>query len=319
MLRSLSGEGSKLPESKASKIALIYASGMIQTGKSSGSSMLGAEMLGSGTVIKNLREASRDKTVKAIVLRVDSPGGSALASDLIWREISLLEKPIVASMSDVAASGGYYISMGCDKVYAEPGTLTGSIGVLSVKLAVGKMLEKIGVTTDTVTVGKNGTFQSMVAPWSETERAAMRKVSQEIYKQFVGKAAQGRKMDFAQLEKKAGGRVYTGRQAKAAGLVDELGTLADAIAEAKHLAGISGSEKLELLVLPRPRSQLESLLSPLEEPDRETSAALVALGLNPMISAPEAVRLPFARYSRLFRLLSNESAVLLAPFDLRIR
>ncbi len=319
MMQALSGEWAKAPESKAPKIALIYATGMIQTGKSSEASVLGAEVLGSDTVIKNLRKVSKDKTVKRIVLRVDSPGGSAVASDLIWREISRLEKPIVASMSDVAASGGYYISMGCDKVYAEPGTLTGSIGVISVKLAIGKMLEKVGVTTDTVTVGKNGVFESTVASWTDTERKAMRRLSEEVYKQFVGKAAKGRKMEFAQLEKKAGGRVYTGRQAKAEGLVDEVGTLEDATTEAKHLAGISGNEKLELLVLPRPQSLLETLLSPVEERDRETSTALSMLGLNPATALPEALRGPLARFSRLTRLLSTEPAVLLAPYELKIR
>src|SRR3954447_25696930 len=109
-------------------------------------------------------------------------------------------------MSDVAASGGYYISMGCDKIFAEPGTLTGSIGVISVKLAMGGLLDRVGVTTDTVTVGKNGTFNSVVAPWSDSERAAMRRLSEEVYRQFVGKAAKGRKLTFAELEKKAGGR-----------------------------------------------------------------------------------------------------------------
>ena len=110
---------------------------MIQNGKSSGGSILGQSIMGSDTVIKHLREAEKDKTVKAIVLRVDSAGGSALASDLMWREVTRIEKPIVASMSDVAASGGYYISMGADKVFAEPGTITGSIGVVSIKPALG--------------------------------------------------------------------------------------------------------------------------------------------------------------------------------------
>jgi len=186
--------------------------------------------------------------------------------------------------------------------------------VISVKLAVGKMLEKVGVTTDTVTVGKNGTFESMVASWTDSERQAMRRLSEEVYKQFVGKAAKGRKMEFADLEKKAGGRVYTGRQAKAEGLVDELGTLDDAIAEAKHLAGISGGEKLELLVLPKPRSLLESLISPLEERDRETS-----MGVNLANVLPEVVRGPLEKVAKLTRLFSAEPAVLLAPYELKIR
>ncbi len=247
------------------------------------------------------------------MLRVDSPGGSALASDLIWREITRIEKPIVASMSDVAASGGYYISMGCDKIYAEPGTLTGSIGVISVKLALGGLLDKIGVSTDTVTVGKNGTFESVVAPWTDSERAAMKRLSEVVYRQFVGKAAKGRKMSFEALEKKAGGRVYTGRQAKKEGLVDEIGTLADAIASAKDLANMEPGETTELLILPKPQSLLESLLSPLEERDRETSSSALRAAI------PQALRGPFERLAAIATLFTSEPVVLIAPFEMRIR
>jgi protease-4 len=314
MMQALSGEAArKAAESKAPKVALIHASGLIETGRSRGSTVFGQAVLGSDTLIKNLRQAERDQTVKAIVLRIDSPGGSALASDLIWREVTRTEKPVVASMSDVAASGGYYISMGCDRIFAEPGTLTGSIGVISVKLAVGGLLEKLGVTTDRVTVGKNGTFNSPFRPWSDSEREAMRRLSKEVYRQFVGKAAKGRHLSFEQLEKKAGGRIYTGRQAKKEGLVDELGTVEDAIAAAKELAGMSRYDKTELLVLPKPQSVLESLLSPLEERDRDTSTKALTSRI------PEPLRGPLARVWGLTELLSAEPAVLLAPYDLRVR
>jgi protease-4 len=317
MMQALSGEAARRAESKAPKVALIHASGLIETGRSRGSTLFGQAVLGSDTLIKNLRQAEKDPTVKAIVLRVDSPGGSSLASDLIWREVTRIEKPVVASMSDVAASGGYYISMGCDRIFAEPGTLTGSIGVISVKLAMGGLLEKLGVTTDRVTVGKNGTFESPFRPWTDSEREAMRRLSKEVYRQFVGKAAKGRHVSIEQLEKKAGGRIYTGRQAKKEGLVDELGTVDDAIAAAKELAGLSRYDKTELLVLPKPQSVLESLLSPLEERDRDTStpagAAALASGL------PGPLRGPLARAWGLAELLSAEPAVLLAPYELRVR
>src|SRR5262249_12889069 len=123
--------------------------------------------------IQAIREAEEDKSVKAIVLRVDSPGGSALASDLIWNELRRCKKPVVASMSDVAASGGYYISMGARKVYAEPGTLTGSIGVVGGKLALGGLFDKVGVTTETLSRGANANLLSPTAPFSESERRAM--------------------------------------------------------------------------------------------------------------------------------------------------
>jgi protease IV len=313
MMAMLAGETGKKSESKDPKIAVIYASGVIQSGKSSGSSILGEEVMGSDSVIKNLKQAEKDKSVKAIVLRVDSPGGSAMASDLIWREVTRIEKPIVASMSDVAASGGYYISMGADRIYAEPGTLTGSIGVISVKLAAGKAMEKLGLTTDTITVGKNGTFESMYASWTDTERAAMRRLSGDVYKQFVSKAAEGRKMSFEQLEKKAGGRIYTGRQAKKEGLVDELGTLEDAIGAAKLLAGMNRSDKAELLILPKPQGLLESLVSPLGDLDRDAAAML---GLKSPL--PEALQGVLARVNQLSRLFLAEPAAVVMPFELRI-
>ncbi len=155
------GRGAQEGRHQDPKIALIYAQGGINTGKST-SSLWGDATMGSDTVVKHLREAEKDASVKAIVLRVDSPGGSALASDLIWREVVRIEKPIVASMSDVAASGGYYISMGADKIFAEPGTLTGSIGVTGGKFVLAGLMDKLGVATDTVAVGKNGTLFSTI-------------------------------------------------------------------------------------------------------------------------------------------------------------
>ena len=314
MMQALSGESAKKPESKNPKIALIYASGAITVGRSSGESIFGEASMGSETVIKHLREASDDKTVKAIVLRVDSPGGSALASDLIWREVTRIEKPIVASMGDVAASGGYYISMGADKVYAEPGTITGSIGVTGGKFVVGGLMDKLGVTTDTIAVGKNGTILSVMTPFSESEKAAMQRLMDETYKQFVSKAAEGRKKSFDDLEKLAGGRVYTGRQAKKLGLIDELGTLPDAIASAKRLGGISEDAKTELLILPKPQGLLESLLGPLEDRDISTSLKVDLGGF-----LPEAARPVVRKLNTLSKLMSKEPVVLVMPFDLEIR
>lgn len=311
MMSALSGEGVKKAESKADKIAIIVAAGQIMTGKSSSGSLVGEATLGSDTVIKHLRQVAKDKTVKAIVLRVDSPGGSALASDLIWREIGKVGKPVVASMSDVAASGGYYISMGCDKIYAEPGTLTGSIGVVSIKVAIGGLMEKIGLTTETVTVGKNGTIMSMYKPFSDAERLRFKTLMEETYKQFVGKAAKGRKMEFSKLESLAGGRVYTGRQAKALGLIDEIGTLDDAITAAKGLAGMSSSDKTELLILPESKSVLESLLGPLEGLDVIAPAFKLAL--------PESVRPLLAKVNRFLNLVTTEPVVMALPYDLQIR
>lgn len=316
LMQQLSGQTDKKRTSTASKVAVIYASGMIQTGKSSPGSIFGDAVMGSDTIVEAIRKAEDDETVKAIVLRVDSPGGSALASDLIWRALVEVKKPIVASMSDVAASGGYYISMGCDKVLAEPGTLTGSIGVVGGKLAVGGLLEKVGVTTDTVEVGKNGRILSIFKPFSDAEEAAMKQMMEETYEQFVRKAAEGRKKTFEDLENLAGGRVYSGRKAKEIGLVDDLGTLEDAIDSAKDLAKLEVDQDVELMFLPEPKGLLESLIEPLEEMGLSAPAIRAELDL-PFL--PTAVREALGRLEQVSRLLEREPAVLLLPFEVRIR
>lgn len=310
MISALAGESTKKPESKKPKIAVIHAAGTITSGKSSGSSLMGEATMGADTIIQYLRRAEKNPTVKAIVLRVDSPGGSALASDLMWREITRIDKPIVAAMSDVAASGGYYISMGCDKIFAAPGTLTGSIGVVGGKIALGGLMEKVGLAVDTLEVGKNGTIMSVYKPFTDSERQAMKKLMEETYKQFVGKAAKGRKMDFAKLEKLAGGRIYSGRQAKAIGLVDEIGTLEDAIKSAKDLAKLSGSDDVEILSMPEPQGILESLLGPLDAIDAKTPTLSTLL--------PEKARRILARAERLATLLQAEPAVAIVPFEIEI-
>jgi protease IV len=247
------------------KIAVIYATGVIVTGKG-GVSLMGAESCGSTTMIEAIRQAEQDKSVKAIVLRVDSPGGSALASDLMWNELRRSKKPVIASMSDVAASGGYYISMAAQKIYAEPGTLTGSIGVVGGKLTIGGTESLIGVHTDVISRGANAGILSMSTPFSDAERKAMTALMRDVYDQFLDKALQGRLGAGVQMTKQhlendlAGGRVWTGRQAKANGLVDELGTLNDAVAAAKKLAGLRDDADTELLTLPKPRNLLDTLL-----------------------------------------------------------
>ena len=197
------------------------------------------------------------------MLRVDSPGGSALASDLIWNELVACKKPVIASMGDVAASGGYYISMAAKKIYAEPGTLTGSIGVVGGKIVTGGLFDRVGMKTDVISRGANSGLESSEKPCTESERAVMTRLMQDIYDQFLDKTLEGRKKAGVEMTKEklltlAGGRIWTGRQAKENGLVDELGTLDDAIAAAKKMAGQEDKE-LELLILPQPRSIIEKL------------------------------------------------------------
>jgi protease-4 len=244
---------------KNKKIAVIYAVGTIVSGESS-FSLLGGTSVGSDTLISALKQADGDKTVQAIVLRVDSPGGSALASDLIWREIQRIKKPVIASMGNIAASGGYYISMGCDQIFAQPGTLTGSIGVVGGKISFGGLFDRFGVRTEVISKGKNSGLLSTTSPMTESERTIWKTNMEDVYRQFTSKASAGRKLSLEELEPLASGRVWTGRQAKAHRLVDHMGTLHEAIQAAKKAAKLGADEKAELLILPESQSFLEQLL-----------------------------------------------------------
>ncbi len=248
---------------RPNRIALIYAVGPIVTGKG-GSSIFGGDVVGSTTMIEAIREAEKDAKVKAIVLRIDSPGGSALASDLIWNELKRCKKPVIASMSDVAASGGYYIAMGAKKVYAQPGTLTGSIGVVGGKLALGGLYDKVGLKTETLSRGKNSGILSSTNPFTDSEKKAMEALMKEVYDQFLDKvqenrAANGHKFSRKELINLAEGRIWTGSQALERGLIDAIGSLDDAITDAKVMGGLEKTTEVDYLILPKPRSFLENL------------------------------------------------------------
>jgi protease-4 len=213
-------------------------------------------------------------------------------------------------MGNVAASGGYYIAMGADKIYAEPGTITGSIGVVGGKLVLGGLFSKLGVGSEVLTRGKNAELFSVEKPFSESGRMVMQKLLEDVYRQFTAKAAQGRKMPVEKLLPLAGGRVWTGRQAKANGLVDELGTLDDAIAAARTLAKLDAKTEVEIEELPRAPGLLEALLGPLDRKapsDAELFAQMV----------PEAKRKLAAL--GIVRLLAGERILLTPPFVLEVR
>lgn len=294
------------------RIAVIYATGAIMSGTSSQGGLMGAHVLGSDTFIKAVQKAADDDQVKAIVVRVDSPGGSALASDLMWRALEESGKPLVVSMGDVAASGGYYISMGAERIFAEPGTLTGSIGVVGGKLAVEGLFKKIGITTSVISRGSNsGTFSPM-SGFTESERAAVTKLLYAVYKQFTEKAASGRKMDYDKLEKLARGRVYTGSMALKNGLVDELGTLDEAIEYARKLGKIPEGEKFEKLILPRPTSPFEQLFGTADTRAQQSEQLSQMLKLLSPELSQQLKKLD------LINLLTREKSLTLMPFDLRV-
>ncbi|MCC7086239.1 MAG: signal peptide peptidase SppA [Pirellulales bacterium] len=302
------------PRGKASsskKIAVIYAVGPISTGESS-SSLFGEDSVGSDTIVAALKQAAEDSKVAAIVLRIDSPGGSALASDMMWREIARIkgQKPVVASMGDIAASGGYYISMGCTKIFAEEGTLTGSIGVISGKFSLKGLYDKIGLSTDVLARGKNSGWMSSDQPFTTSEREVMLRMMKDVYGQFTQKAAQGRNLELKQLESLAGGKLYTGRMAKEQKLVDEVGTLEDAVADAKRLAGLPDNEKVERLILPRPKPLFEELFG--------SGAATKATVKVDLGTALPELAVPLKAAQSLRRLFA-EPAVLALPYYIRVR
>ena len=246
-----------------SRIAVLYASGVIASGTSSHDPVNGA-IVGSDTIVDQIRRIRDDDSISAIVLRVDSPGGSAVASDVIWRELTITRdqepsRPLIASMSDLAASGGYYISMPAEVIVAQPATLTGSIGIFGGKIAIGETLAKVGVTTATVQSGRNASLSSPFEPFTPEQRAKVMDYMNVFYDAFVEKAARSRRTTPAQIDAVAQGRVWTGRQARARGLVDELGGLDTAVAIAKQRAGISVDEDVELVVYPPRRTLYEVL------------------------------------------------------------
>lgn len=258
LVEMLSGQKQQSAGGKKKQVAIVHLTGEIKEGKGS-DDLLGGGSAGSASVIEAIRDAAKDEQVVAIVLRIDSPGGSALASDLIWREVERTEKPIVASLSDIAASGGYYVAVAADKIVAAPGTLTGSIGVVGGKIAIGGAMEKFGVHTDVVSKGRNAGWLSMQTPFTAEERAVFLATMKDVYRLFTSKVAAGRKLDMEKIATLAEGRVFTGRMAKELGLVDRLGTLEEAIDEARKLAGIEENEELERILLPEPRGLFDDL------------------------------------------------------------
>jgi len=246
-----------------SRIAVLYASGVIASGASSYDTVNGA-IVGSDTIVEQIRRIRDDDSIRAIVLRVDSPGGSAVASDVIWRELMITRdqkpsRPLIASMSDLAASGGYYISMPAAVIVAQPATLTGSIGIFGGKIAIGETLAKVGVTTATVQSGRNASLSSPFEPFTPEQRAKVMEYMHVFYESFVEKAARSRRTTPAQIDAVAQGRVWTGLQARARGLVDELGGLDAAVTIAKQRAGIPADEEVELVVYPPHRTLYEAL------------------------------------------------------------
>ncbi|MGW0192442.1 signal peptide peptidase SppA [Nonomuraea sp. NPDC003201] len=267
----------KLPHPTADGIALIHGTGMIRTGRSGRSPLGGGGAMGSDTISAAFRAARRDEHVKAVVFRVDSPGGSYVASDTVWREVTLTRKvkPVIVSMGDLAASGGYFVAMAADVIVAQPGTLTGSIGVYGGKPVVAEMLEKIGINSEMVASGANAGMFSTSRGFSPEQWDRVNAWLDRIYDDFVGKVAASRDLTRERAHELARGRVWTGADAHASGLVDELGGLEDALVLARKRAGLPDDAPVR--AYPR-LNPLERLRGPDSSEDK--SAALARLRLD---------------------------------------
>ncbi len=246
------------------RIAVLYATGTIMSGESSFDTM-GGQVLGSETFVRWLRKIRVDPAIRAIVVRIDSPGGSAIASEVMWRELTLTRglKPLIASMGNLAASGGYYIAAPADTIVADPGTITGSIGVVTGKFVVKGTLDKLGVGEAAVSEGRMAQLESPFTPFSREERAKVEEQMHAAYDLFISRVAEGRKTTVARIDAVGQGRVWTGRQAQQLQLVDELGGLETAIQIAKQRAKLDLTKDVQLVVYPPKRSVYDLLADPL--------------------------------------------------------
>src|SRR5262249_24854028 len=280
----------------------VYAVGEIIPGESQ-NSPLGGQFAGSDTVAGALREARKDSDVKAIVLRVDSPGGSGTASDVIWRAVvqAKKEKPVIVSMGALAASGGYYISMGSDFIVAQPTTITGSIGVFGGKFTLHGLYDKLGITEEVLTRGQHADIFSEYRPWDDEERAKFRTMMESFYQDFITRAAQGRRKTKDEIHAVAQGRVWTGAEALDRGLVDKLGGMDVALDAARERAHLGKDQELNLVVLPERKGLLETIL------ERQEDGAESAL--------PREVRV-LLRWARSF---GQAQVLARLPFDLQVR
>lgn len=301
---------------KGERIAVIYASGDIGSGNSQNSPS-GEQSIGSDTLAKALNDAAADKSLKAIVLRVDSPGGSGLASDIIWHavEAANAKKPVVVSMSDVAASGGYYISASAAKIVAQPSTITGSIGVVAGKPVMRGFYDWLGISNEYVLRGKTAGIFRETEKFSDEERAKFEDwIKTTYYQDFVPKVAKGRNKDAQSVDAVGQGRVWTGAQAKDRGLVDDFGGLDKAIEVAKQLAKIPADKGVERVILPYPTTFLQELLSG----GGDNSNTQVEQQRAVFAAMPEDARRAL-RFMQLMDKMKNGESMLLMPFDLRIK
>lgn len=283
---------SSLNLNKGKKIALLYGIGPIHSGEGLN------QTIGSKSMARLIKRVRNDITVSALIFRIDSPGGSALGSDVIWREIELTKKkkPVVISMSDVAGSGGYWIAMNANKIVAQPQTLTGSIGVVSGKFNMSKLFDKLGITAERIALGKRADMFTSFRSLTEEERSLLKTEILWIYDQFITKVSMGRNLEKEDVEKVGRGRIWTGQQAKKLGLIDEIGGLTKAIELVKELINVPQGEEVRLDVWPKKQSFFTGMFQ------------------RRLIRSQSPLESKLKRMMQTFQLLQNERTLALMPF-----
>jgi protease-4 len=302
-VKSQAGEGAELlylgqylrragrPHDRGKKVALVFGVGAVTRGKSDYDPVGGSQNMGSDTVAAAIRAAAEDKDVKAILFRVDSPGGSYVASDTIWREVVRARqagKPVIVSMGDVAGSGGYFVAMAADKIVAQPGTITASIGVLGGKMLTSGLWDKVGLSWDEVHQGQNATMFTGTHDYTPAEWARFQSWLDRVYLDFTSKVADGRKLPKEKVLEIAKGRIWSGADAKNLGLVDELGGYDTALQLAKKAAKVPEGDDVTIVVYPRPKTLLQTLIERrgAENSDREAvgqTLAKILEGVRPVV------------------------------------
>ena len=298
------------PHSEGATIALIYGSGLIQRAASSTNPLTESNVMAASEISRAFRAAVRDPAVRAILFRIDSPGGSVVASESIWREVVFARergKPVVVSMGDVAGSGGYYVAAAADKIVAEPATLTGSIGVLAGKLVMSDLFRKLGMSTDSAQIGANAAMYSSTSDFSARAHNRLEAFLDETYRGFKDHVASGRHMTQEAVEEIAKGRVWSGEDAKARSLVDELGGSATALRLAKEAAKLAPDATVKLTVFPREREAFEIIYDRLFGKERDGEDGGPSSG-----SIERSLKAAQPPLQRLQMLLDN-SAVLTMP------
>jgi protease-4 len=306
------------PASDKPAVAIVYADGVIMDGDGD-SGMFQEDGVGSESMRKAFRTAARDENVKAVVIRIDSPGGSALASEVMWQAARhcAAKKPVIVSVGSMAASGGYYLASAGDKIYADSSAIVGSIGVVGGKFVLKDLYDKLGLHTQTFARGQNVGLFSSSEPWSDKQREMVTGWMKQTYDQFTRRVMTLRKDKIKDIDKVARGRIFLARQAKALGLVDEIGGLQDAVAYAADKGGLKPGE-YDVRILPEPKTLADYLMG--NGPDAKSPIQSKIEIKDPVLgSLSPLLRRAMGRQLQMIQLLQDRPVVLVAPFDITIK